>query len=62
MTIDEAVSSLVKHLNDDEVFYVYHNDDTIFVRVYFAYRTKDVENLNGVWEGFPVKMGKVSCW
>lgn len=62
MTIDEAVKSLIKHLNDEEVFHVYHNGSEILVRVYFVYRTKDIENLNGVWEGFPVKLGRVSCW
>ena len=66
MTIDEAAESLQKHLTsdpeDEGIFCVSHNGSKLIVRVWFVYRVEDVQKLNGVWEGFPVSMGRVSCW
>lgn len=62
MTIQEATESLVKHLNDEEAFYVRHDGTSIIVTVNWIYRLPEVQKLNGVWEGFPVTMGRVSCW
>ncbi len=62
MTIEEAVQKLSDHLGDPEVFHVYHNGRSISVRVNFVYRTKDVTDLGDTWEGFPLNLGRVSCW
>ena len=62
MKIDEAVEKLETHLGDKEVFHVRHDGKEIIVSVEFIYRLKEIQNLNGVWEGFPVTTGRVSCW
>lgn len=62
MSIDEAVKSLAHHFGDEEVFVIRHDGTTITVDVTFIYRVKEVEALNGVWEGFPVMTGRRSCW
>ena len=66
MTIEEAAESLQKHLTanpeDEGIFCVSHNGSELVVRVGFIYRVEDVKKLNGIWEGFPIKMGRVSCW
>ncbi len=62
MSIEEAVVKLEKHLGDPEIFIIRHDGKTIRVDVNFIYRVKDVQDLNGVWEGFPVETGRRSCW
>lgn len=62
MTIDEAVTKLAEHLGDPEVFNIRHNGSVIIVDVNFIYRVKDVTDLGGTWEGFPVSTGRRSCW
>lgn len=62
MTIEEAVESLSKHLDDPEVFQVSVDGQRIRVEVGFIYRVEDVERLNGMWEGFQVYVGRRSCW
>jgi hypothetical protein len=62
MSIDEAVISLMKHLGEEDVFTVRHDENYIIVDVNFIYRVKDVQNLGGMWEGFPVTTGRRSCW
>lgn len=62
MTIDEAVTKLAEHLGDPEVFNIRHDGKVITVSVNFIYRVQEVKALNGVWEGFPVTTGRISCW
>lgn len=66
MKIEEAAESLQKHLtsnpDDKEVFCVRHDGASLVVTVSFIYRVEDVAKLNGQWEGFPVRFGRVSCW
>ncbi len=62
MTIDEAVASLEKKLNDPEVFIVSHDGKSIIVKVNFIYRYNEVKALGDTWEGFPLQFGRISCW
>jgi hypothetical protein len=62
MSIDEAVESLKRKLDDDEVFIIQHNGSEITVDVNFIYRVKEVTALGGQWEGFPLSTGRRSCW
>jgi len=62
MTIVEAVASLEKQLGDPEVFIIRHDGKTITVDVNFIYRVKEVTDLGGVWEGYPISTGRRSCW
>jgi hypothetical protein len=62
MTIDEAVATLSKHLGEPDVFYIRHNGTAIIVDVVFIYRMEDVDRLHGVWQGFPIQVGRRSCW
>lgn len=62
MSIDEAVASLTKHLGDEDVFIIKHDGKTITVDVNFIYRVKEVQDLGGVWEGFPISTRRRSCW
>ena len=62
MTIEEAVTELEKHLGDPEVFQIRHDGTRIVVDVTFIYRVKEVTDLGGVWQGYPVSTGRRSCW
>jgi hypothetical protein len=62
MSIDEAVEKLEKHLNDSEAFVIKHNGKAITVNVNFIYRVKEVTDLGGTWEGYPLSTGRRSCW
>lgn len=62
MTINEAAMKLAEHLGDPEVFIISHDGKVITVVVNFVYRYKDVKDLNGMWEGYPVSTGRISCW
>lgn len=53
---------LAEHLGDPEVFIISHDGKVITVVVNFVYRYKDVKDLNGMWEGYPVSTGRISCW
>jgi hypothetical protein len=62
MSIDEAVSKLAERLGDPEVFVIRHDGKTIKVDVNFIYRVKEVTDLGGTWEGYPLSTGRRSCW
>lgn len=65
MTIEEAAESLVSHLTknpeDAGVFCVYPVDGKLRVDVEWIYRVPEVEAITE-WEGFPVYIGRRSCW
>lgn len=62
MTIEEAVESLAKHLGDVPIFWVRHVDGVIIVDVHYIHRVKEVTDLGGIWEGYPVRVAHRSCW
>lgn len=65
MTIQEAADSLVNHLtqnpDDAGVFCVYPTERGLRVDVEWIYRVSEVEAIKE-WEGFPVYVGRRSCW
>jgi len=62
MTIKEATESLANHLNDDEAFTVWCNEESIVVDVHYIYRLPEVEEVGKEWNGFPIRIGRRSCW
>lgn len=62
MNIDEAVEKLKNYLGDSEIFIVRHDGKSITVDVNFIYRVKEVTELGGSWEGYPLSTGRRSCW
>jgi hypothetical protein len=48
-------------LGEEGVFKVRIVGGTLMVDV-VIYRVKDVTALNGQWEGYPVSVGRKSCW
>lgn len=65
MTIEEAAESLQNHLtsNPDDVgvFCVYPTEGKLRVDVNWIYKVPEVEPIKE-WEGFPVYVGRRSCW
>lgn len=65
MTIEEAAKSLHGHLAKDpadtDVFWVYPDGDRLRVDVNFIYRVPEATAITE-WEGFPVYVGRRSCW
>lgn len=61
MKIEDAVKSLEKQLNEPDVFIVSHDTKNIIVDTNFVYRVKDIQAI-GTWEGFPVRIKRISCW
>jgi hypothetical protein len=61
MTIEEAAKSLADHLNDAETFSIYTQNGIIMVNVNWIYRVPEVEPIKE-WHGFPVQIGRRSCW
>jgi hypothetical protein len=62
MTIDEATESLKQKLGEPDVFTVQHDSATITVHVNFIYRVDDVKAYGDTYEGFPLRVGRRSCW
>jgi hypothetical protein len=65
MTIEEAAISLMQHLaknpGDAGVFCVSTDSDRLRVDVNFIYRVAEAQEIKE-WEGFPVYVGRRSCW
>ena len=66
MTPQEACESLRKHLtknpDDEGIFNVYEVNGELVIYVEYIYRAPEAKAIGDSWEGYPVKIGRISCW